>query len=66
MVFELQGKLQPIEIKSGATFVADWLDVVRKWVSFAKEDALPPQIIYGGDAGYVRQGVEVIGCRDIG
>lgn len=66
VVFESEGKLQPIEIKSGATFVADWLDAVQKWVSFAKEDALPPQIIYGGDAGYVRQGVQVVGWRDIG
>lgn len=66
VVFESEGKLQPIEIKSGATFVADWLDAVRKWVSFAKEDALPPRIIYGGDAGYVRQGVQVVGWRDIG
>jgi predicted AAA+ superfamily ATPase len=66
IVFETQGRLQPIEIKSGATFVADWLTAVRKWTAFAAESALPPAIIYGGDASYEREGVKVTAWRDMG
>jgi predicted AAA+ superfamily ATPase len=42
VVFEAQGRLQPVEIKSGATFVTEWLAGVRKWVAIAGDDALPP------------------------
>ncbi len=66
LLFEKDGKLQAIEIKSGATFAADWLNAVRKWQSFAKEDALPPWIVYGGDLSYCREDVEVIGWRGLG
>jgi predicted AAA+ superfamily ATPase len=66
VVFESQGRLQPVEIKSGATFVTDWLAGVRKWVGFAGEDALPPRIVYGGDDSYVREGVQVQSWRSFG
>ncbi|MFM8442144.1 MAG: ATP-binding protein [Methylococcus sp.] len=65
LLFEKDGKLQAIEIKSGATFAADWLVAVRKWRSFAGEDALPPWIVYGGEQSYHREGVEVIGWRGL-
>lgn len=41
VVFESQGRQQCIEIKSGATFVADWLAAARKWMSFAGASAMP-------------------------
>ena len=65
VVFESQGKLQPVEIKSGATFVADWLAAARKWASFAGDDALPPWIIYGAEDSYIREGARVLGWRDV-
>jgi predicted AAA+ superfamily ATPase len=64
VVFESQGRQQCIEIKSGATFVADWLAAARKWTSFAGDSALPPWIVYGGEDSYVREGARVIGWRD--
>jgi len=66
LLFETQGKLQPIEIKSGATFVNDWLVAAQKFAHFAKDEALPATIIYGGDDSYVREGVQVVSWRDIG
>lgn len=65
LLFEKAGKLQSIEIKSGATFAADWLHAVGKWQSFAKDAALPPWIVYGGEQGYRREGVEVIAWRGL-
>jgi predicted AAA+ superfamily ATPase len=65
VLFETQGKLQPIEIKSGATFVNDWLVGAQKFAQFAKDEALPATIVYGGDDSYVRQGVKVIAWRDL-
>lgn len=66
VVFESQGRLQPVEIKSGATFVTEWLAGVRKWVAIAGEDALPPRIVYGGDDSYIREGVQVQSWRSFG
>ncbi len=65
VVFETRSKLQAIEIKSGATFVADWLAGARKWLGLAGEEALPPCIVYGGDAAYDREGARVFGWREI-
>ena len=65
MVFESRSKLQAIEIKSGATLVPDWLAAARKWSGFAGEEALPPCLVYGGDAAYVREGTRVFGWRAI-
>jgi predicted AAA+ superfamily ATPase len=66
VLFETQGKLQPIEIKSGATFVNDWLVAAQKFTKFAKDEALPATIVYGGDDSYLRQGAQVVAWRDIG
>jgi len=65
VVFEIQSRLQAIEIKSGATFVAEWLSAARKWAGFAGDEALPPWIVYGGDATHVREGARVFGWREI-
>ena len=65
VVFESRSKLQAIEIKSGATLVPDWLAAARKWSGFAGEEALPPCLVYGGDAAYVREGTRVFGWRAI-
>lgn len=65
LLFEQDGKLQAVEIKSGATFAADWPVAARKWQAIAGDEALPPWIIYGGTASYNRQGCEVFGWRDL-
>ncbi|WP_133511694.1 ATP-binding protein [Candidatus Thiosymbion oneisti] len=65
LLFEVGQQLQSVEIKSGATFVTDWLDAVRKWTGFARDAALPPWLVYGGATGYQREGVTVLAWRDL-
>jgi hypothetical protein len=56
---------QPVEIKSGATFASDWPDAIAKWQGFAKDEALPPVIVLGGEGAYQRQGCQVLGWREL-
>jgi predicted AAA+ superfamily ATPase len=65
LLLEAGDKLLPVEIKSGATFVSDWLRAANKWKSFAGEEALPPRIIYGGVESYAREGVKVHGWKEL-
>ncbi len=65
LLFEVGTGLQAVEVKSGATFVRDWLRGLRRWQGLAGDQALPPWVIYGGDAGYRREGVEVIPWRGV-
>lgn len=57
--------LQAIEIKSGATFASDWPGALAKWQGFAKDEALPPMIVFGGEGAYERQGCRVLGWREL-
>ncbi|WP_295392112.1 ATP-binding protein [uncultured Thiodictyon sp.] len=66
LLLESGTHLQPVEIKSGATLVRDWLRGIEKWRAFAGDDALPGWLIYGGEDGYTREGVEVFPWRSIG
>jgi len=63
LLFETGDKLQPVEIKSGATFSSDWLDAARRWKSFAGDAALDPWIIHGGDRSFDRNGVRAFSLR---
>ncbi len=65
LLSEQGGKLQAVEIKSGATLASDWFAALRRWQSFAGEETLPPVLIYGGDAVYQREGVEVMGWKSL-
>ena len=60
VIAETQGKLLPIEIKSGATFTADWLTSLDKWKSWATSDALSPKLIYGGNQIWEHEDTEII------
>lgn len=51
--------LRPIEIKSGSTFASDWLAELHKWLKISNEDQHAPQLVYGGDKSYERNGVMV-------
>lgn len=61
LLFEHQGKLQVVEIKSGRTVTADYVRAGRKSARFAGEESLTPWLVYGGDEAYQRSGVQVIG-----
>lgn len=66
LLFEHGTGLQAVEIKSGATFVPEWLKGLERWRRLAGAQALPPRLVYGGVEGYRREGVEVIPWRRVG
>jgi len=66
LLFETRGRLQPIEIKSGATFASDWPKGLKRWESIADHQALPGWLIYGGSEAFTRDGLEVFPWRAIG
>lgn len=59
VVIESGDKLTPVEIKSGQTFTPDFLTGINKWVRYAGEVCLMPQLIYGGKESMTRNGVVV-------
>ncbi len=65
LLFETGSALQAVEIKSGATFVGEWLKGLGRWQRLAGNQTLTSWLIYGGEAGYRREGVEVIPWRRI-
>jgi len=65
LLLPVGARLQPVEIKSGMTFAADWLHAARRWTALAGSDALPPIVVYGGDAGFERAGCRVVGWREL-
>jgi predicted AAA+ superfamily ATPase len=60
LLFETSVGLQPIEIKSGATFVRDWTKRLHRWSRLAGEQVQTPWLIYGGAEAYRREGIELI------
>ena len=65
LLFEVGSRLQAVEAKSGATFAAEWLKSLGQWLAFAEDAALPPWLVYGGDASDLREGVRVLAWRDL-
>lgn len=65
LLFERQGKLQTVEIKSGRTITGDYIRDGRKSARFAGGEALPPWLIYGGDEGYQRSGIRIMSWRQL-
>lgn len=63
LLFEVDGRLQPVEIKSGSTVTSDYIRAGQKAARFAAEEALPPWLVHGGDDAYVRNGVRVMGWQ---
>ena len=62
IVIDTPDGLVPLEIKSGSTFAADWADVMEKWGKLAEkagQAVLQPTLVYGGAAGFERQGLRV-------
>lgn len=62
---ETQGKLLPIEIKSGSTFASDWLSALQKWKSWANTDALPARLIYGGNQSWNENDTEIVPWKEL-
>lgn len=59
VVIEQGKKLMPVEIKSGQTFNPDFVAGINKWLKFAGDVSMPPQLVYGGHENMNRNGVSV-------
>jgi predicted AAA+ superfamily ATPase len=66
LVFEHQGRLHSVEIKSGTTYADDWLAPARRWRQAAGTDAAPTLLLYGGDLSHERADHGVLSWRDLG
>lgn len=66
LIFDTEGRLQPVEIKSGQTITPDYIKAVQKAGRIAGEEALAPWLIHGGSDAYERSGVRVIPWRALG
>lgn len=65
LLFEEDGRLQTVEIKSGATVTPDYIRAGLKSARFAGAEARVPWLVHGGRDTYTRSGVEVIGWREL-
>ena len=65
VVIELGEKLLPIEIKSGQTFHAEFINGLTKWAHYAGNAAMPALLVYGGEDTMVRNGVAVHTWRNL-
>ncbi len=66
MVFEHAGRLHAVEIKSGSTFVPEWIDGLRLWRKYAGELAASPVIAYAGKDSFSVQGINVMAWNQLG
>jgi predicted AAA+ superfamily ATPase len=64
LIVDSAAGLQPIEIKSGSTYAADWAKGLQKWQQLAQGESLRPLLIYGGTESYEREGLEVRAWQD--
>jgi predicted AAA+ superfamily ATPase len=64
LILERGNELAAVEIKSGITVASDAFGNLKKWQKYAKERgdfaAIYPGLVYGGDARYTRDGVDVM------
>ena len=58
--------VQTVEIKSGQTPTSDYIRAGQKSARFITDKVEVPKLIYGGDATFLRSGVEVLSWRSLG
>jgi hypothetical protein len=58
-------RLQPVGIKSGQTYAGDWPAAARRRQALAGARALPPIVVYGGDASFEREGCRIVSWREL-
>jgi len=65
LIAEHGEKLQPIEIKAGATISRGYFTGIERWLELAGNRATQPTVIYGGDESIERRGVQCRSWRDL-
>lgn len=66
LLFEYEGKLHAVEIKSGATFAPDWAHACQRWQRYAGAAAAAPVVVYGGRDSYSVKDVHVRAWHTLG
>lgn len=66
VIAEKDGKLMPIEIKSGKTLTGESFAGLKKWLSLAQDTGVSPTLLYGGEEHYQRRNIHVAGWRRSG
>jgi len=66
LIIEQAGKLVPVEIKSGETFSAGFLDNLKYWRDLSGQGEAPAALVYGGEKSYRRNDVAVLSWRHWG
>jgi predicted AAA+ superfamily ATPase len=59
LLFETDGVLTPIELKSAETIASDFFSGLDYWRRLTADPEAPAALIYGGDRSYVRRGTSV-------
>jgi uncharacterized protein len=65
VLFEKEAKAITLEIKSGQTINDDYFDGIRYFNKLSGGDAADSLLVYGGNEGYLRNGVRVLGWRNV-
>lgn len=65
LIVDRGGRLQPVEIKAGATIGEDGLRTIKRWLAIAGDAAQSPRLIYGGSRSFIREGVEIVAWREL-
>ena len=58
-------RLQTVEIKSGQTVTPDTIRAGQRSAAFARDEALMPWLVHGGEEQYQRSGVDVISWQGV-
>ena len=64
LLFEHQGAVQAVEIKSGSSYLPEWRRSLRKWQGLAQAQ-LTPWLVYGGEHSYRQDGIELCSWRHL-
>jgi uncharacterized protein len=65
LLLEAEGKLWPIEFKSGSTFQSEWLNALKRWPTHAASAHKGPDMLISSAPGsYQREGLEIAHWRD--
>jgi predicted AAA+ superfamily ATPase len=66
LLIEREGRIMPVEIKSGKTITGHFFSSLEKWAVLAGDMAFHPTLIYGGEENYHHKGIRITGWREAG
>ncbi|MDP2854733.1 MAG: ATP-binding protein [Smithellaceae bacterium] len=66
LLIEREGRIIPVEIKSGKTITGHFFSSLEKWAALAGDLAFHPTLIYGGEENYHHKGIRIMGWREAG